>query len=199
MARMRAAQRRTALVQAALRVIAQEGVAAATTRAIVAEAGMSLASFHYVFTSRDELIAECIQYVIDNEAAAVTAGLGPAADVRTAIRDGLRAYLDLVAKDPLRELAMQELVQYALRTPGLAGAARAQYESYYAAATAIVGAVGQGHGVRWRLPIGDVARFVITLTDGITLAYLVDRDVAAAERVIEVAADSLSALAVEAA
>ena len=40
----------------ALTVIARDGVHAATTRAIVAEAGMALASFHYAFRSRDELI-----------------------------------------------------------------------------------------------------------------------------------------------
>jgi DNA-binding transcriptional regulator YbjK len=198
MARMRAAQRRIALVQAALRVIAEQGVAAATTRAIVAEAGMSLASFHYVFTSRDELIGECIQYVIDNETEAVVAGLAHAGDLRTTIRDGLRSFLAQVAKDPLRELAMQELLQYALRTPGLEKSARAQYDSYYAAATAIVTAVAKECHVTWRRPVAEVARVVITFTDGITLAYLVDRDIAAAERVIEVAADTLTALADEA-
>ena len=54
MARIPAAQRRDALIGAALQVVADRGVAAATTRAIVAEAGMSLASFHYAFESRDD-------------------------------------------------------------------------------------------------------------------------------------------------
>ena len=53
MTRIPVVDRRTALVQAALRVVARDGVAAATTRRIVAEAGMPLASFHYVFASRD--------------------------------------------------------------------------------------------------------------------------------------------------
>ena len=56
MARIPATERRAALARAALAVIARDGVHAATTRAIVAEAGMSLASFHYAVASRDELL-----------------------------------------------------------------------------------------------------------------------------------------------
>ena len=55
MTRIPAAERRAALIDAALRVVSRNGLAQATTRAIVAEAGMSLASFHYAFESRDEL------------------------------------------------------------------------------------------------------------------------------------------------
>ena len=61
MTRIPVADRRTALVQAALRVVARDGVAAASTRRIVGEAGMPLASFHYVFESRDELMAQLIE------------------------------------------------------------------------------------------------------------------------------------------
>ena len=67
--RIPAAERRSALIEAALRVVARNGLAQATTRAIVAEAGMSLASFHYVFDSRDELIDELITTVDRSRAA----------------------------------------------------------------------------------------------------------------------------------
>ena len=56
MPRIPAAERRVALIEAGLRVVAREGLAAASTRAIVAEAGMSLASFHYAFESRDAFV-----------------------------------------------------------------------------------------------------------------------------------------------
>ena len=57
MPRLAVAERREALIEAALRVTEREGLAGGTTRAIVAEAGMSLASFHYAFSSREELPA----------------------------------------------------------------------------------------------------------------------------------------------
>jgi DNA-binding transcriptional regulator YbjK len=193
--RMAALERRERLVQAALRVIAREGVAAATTRAIVAEAGMPLASFHYVFHSRDELIADLIRYVVDHEALAALAALSVEGDLRTTIRDGLKAFIDLVASDPLREQAMLELTQYALRTPELGDSARLQYESYYRAASGLLEAVATLLGVEWKRPIPEMARILITFTDGLTMGWLVGRDMAATEKVIDFAADALAALA----
>ena len=78
MARVSAEDRRDALIEAAIRVIAAKGVAAATTRAIVAEAGASLASFHYAFRSRDEMMAELITVVTTQEAESVVHALSPA-------------------------------------------------------------------------------------------------------------------------
>jgi AcrR family transcriptional regulator len=199
MPRTSAAERRSALVQAALRVIARDGVAAATTRAIVAEAGMSLASFHYAFRSRDELIAKLIQFVVQDEAVAAYASMTPGLDLPSAIRAGLRAFLGAVAGDPSREQAMLELVQYALRTPGLQDAARLQYASYYRAAIAVLTTVAEQTGHTWTRPIDEMARILITITDGLTMAWLVDRDTAAADRVIDFAAQALAALAAPAA
>ncbi len=129
MVRISAEERRALLVQAALRVIAARGVSAATTRAIVAEAGMSLASFHYAFRSHDEMMRELISYVVSGEANAVFAVLRAGNDIETSLREGMHAFLDYVIADPGHEQVMQELVQYALRTPGLEGFAREQYDS----------------------------------------------------------------------
>ena len=48
-ARIPADERRQQLVEAAIRVMARDSVAQATTRAIVGEAGMPLGVFHYCF------------------------------------------------------------------------------------------------------------------------------------------------------
>jgi AcrR family transcriptional regulator len=192
---MAVAERRAALVQAAMRIIAKRGVAAATTRAVTAEAGMSLASFHYAFRSRDELIAELIAYVVDNESLAASGTLRPGADLESTIRIGLLGYLDLVAADPDRELAMLELTQYALRTDELGAAARAQYASYYAAAAAVVKAAAELTGRAWSRPVDEIARIVVTLTDGLTLGWLVHRDDEATRPVVDFAARCLAALA----
>ncbi|WP_062800551.1 TetR/AcrR family transcriptional regulator [Williamsia muralis] len=69
--------RRDLLVQAAFRVIAEHGVEAATTRRISAAASMSLASFHYAFESRDELLAELVARGTSDELATFIAPLSP--------------------------------------------------------------------------------------------------------------------------
>jgi AcrR family transcriptional regulator len=193
--RMSAADRRTALLEAAFRVIAAEGVSGATTRAIVAEAGMSLASFHYAFESRDEMMRELIRYVIENQAVAAFSSLRYGADIRTVVRDGLQAFLEVVIADPAHEQTMFELMQYSLRTPDLTRLPSEQYSSYRAAVSGLLETAAADTGMSWVLPLDDVARMVVTLTDGITLAWLADRDAAAANRVIEFAATSIAALA----
>jgi len=195
MTRMSASARRAALLQAAFRVIASEGMAGATTRAIVAEADMSLASFHYAFTSRDEMLHELIGHVIENQAVAAFESLRFGADIRTAVRDGLQAFLEVVIADPGHEQVMLELMQYALRTPDIAGLPREQYAGYRFAVAALLDTAAADTGVSWLLPVDDVARMVVAITDGITLAWLADRDTAAAHRVIEFAATSIAALA----
>lgn len=195
MTRISAVERRAALLAAAFRVIAAEGVGAATTRAIVAEADMSLASFHYAFTSRDEMMRELISHVIENSTVAAFESLRYGTDLRTAIRDGLHAFFEVVVADPAHEQTMFELMQYALRTPELAGLPREQYSGYRFAVRGLLETAAADTAMRWLLPLDDVARMVVTITDGITLAWLADRDSAAAARVIEFAATSIAALA----
>jgi AcrR family transcriptional regulator len=195
MARIPVPQRRAALIEAALRVISGKGVAAATTRAIAAEAGMSLASLHYAFESRDDLIAEVIAQVIELQAGAALGVLEPGADLSTTLREAFHAYLAVIAADPPREQAMYELNHYALRTPGLGESARRQYASYYAAAEAVLTAIAEVTGHEWTRPMPQMARILITLTDGISLGWLVDHDTEAAEQVIDFAVGALVALA----
>lgn len=195
MPRIPSSDRRDLLVQAAIRVIAKRGVAGATTRAIVAEAGMSLASFHYAFPSHAELMKRVVAHVVDAEVASVFLSLTLGSDIRAAVRNALQAYLDYVVSDPEHELALQELNQYAVRTPGLQNLAAEQYAAYHAGVANILVEGAAVSNVEWALPVDDLARLVVTITDGVTLAWLVDRDTAAAERVLDLAADSLAALA----
>ena len=196
MTRISATERRAALARSALVVIARDGVSAATTRAIVAEAGMPLASFHYAVGSRDELLRDVVELVVAEEGdAALGSLLGQAADVRETIRLALSAYLELVRSDPGREQAMFELTQYALRNPKLDDLPADQYARYHGVAEGLLDAGARRLGIRWTVPTRDLARLLVTLTDGITLAWLATRDDAAAERAIELAASALTVFA----
>lgn len=193
--RLSSNDRRALIVRAAIRVIAEKGVAAATTRAIVAEADMSLASFHYAFRSHAEMMRELIAWVVDAEVSAAFATVQPGRDIRATLRGGMQAYLDYVTADPGHEQVMFELFHYALRAPGLESMAREQYEKYHQSVAEIVIGGATAAGITWRIPTIDVARLIVTFTDGITLAWLADRDDAAAGRALDFAADSLAALA----
>ncbi|MBX3067184.1 MAG: TetR family transcriptional regulator [Microbacteriaceae bacterium] len=195
MARMSVADRRAALILAALRVIERDGVHGATTRAIVAEAGMPLASFHYAFLSRDELIRELIRTVVETEGQAASETLSEQAGIRTSIRDGLQAYFDLLVAEPNREQAMFELLHYSLRTEELHDLPKAQYSTYWKTAASVLEVGAKAARVQWKLPVAEVARLLVTFISGLTLAWLADRDAEAAARTMDFAADSLAVLA----
>ena len=194
MTRLPPEQRRSELVDAALRVIGREGIRAATTRAIVAEADMPLGSFHYVFRSRNAMLRDLIGVVVNQERRVASDALRAGGDIRAIVRSALQAYFDLVVADPSREQAMFELLHYALRTEELADLPAAQYRTYRSAALDLLHAGAQRAGVRWTVPLEDVARLVVTFTDGLTLGWLADRDEAAAGRIMDAAADALAAL-----
>lgn len=196
MTRMPAAERRVALAHAALAVVDRDGVHAATTRAIVAEAEMPLSSFHYAVPSRDDLLRDVVELVVADESDAARAGLlADAVDVRDAIRRTLTAYLDHVRTAPGREQAMFELTQYALRTPELSDLPAEQYARYHSTAEQLLTAAEEHLGIRWMVPVADLARLTVTITDGITLAWLADRDDQAALSTIDLATAALTPFA----
>src|SRR5215469_9316126 len=81
--------RRAELVEAAGRVVARDGVAAATTRRIAEEAGLPHGLVHYWFASKDELLEEVIMTLLRQfeEVTAALAGEGQAGDSPVAAGD----------------------------------------------------------------------------------------------------------------
>jgi AcrR family transcriptional regulator len=179
MPRLAVEERRTALVEAALRVMVRGGLAAGTTRAIVAEAGMSLASFHYAFSSRDELLRELVHRVVGREFAAATAQMRPDDGLAGCLRQAAVGYLDHLEQESGHEQLMLELTLHALRIPTLRPLAQEQYRAYAEAATRLLEQAAELTGEQWRRPLPELARLLVTLVDGATTTWLVDRDSAA--------------------
>src|SRR5690625_5306940 len=57
------AERREQLIDAAINVLAREGMDAATTRRITDEAGLALGAFHYAFRNKDDLLQAVIERI----------------------------------------------------------------------------------------------------------------------------------------
>ncbi len=124
-------ERRTQLVQAAVRVISRDGVAAASTRRIAEEAGASQASVHYSFRSKEELFAAVAEHSVDLTRAAIAerpfgAGIG----LRPAVAELLRMFREWAVSDPDLQIAQYELQLWALHTPAHSGLAAQCYETY---------------------------------------------------------------------
>ncbi len=172
-------ERREQLVDAAIEVLAAEGLTGATTRAITDQAGLALGAFHYAFESKDALLRAVLERrAEDIETALVTATrdissveevVDRLAEVAWAIVQGRR---DL-------EIAIYELTLHALRNPELAAVAAGKYDRYVEVVReAISGVVDRPD----ENATEEIARFLVATLDGLILQDLVHGDPDAARR-----------------
>ena len=73
-------QRRAAIVDATVRVMLRQGIAATTVRDVAAEMGTSSGLIHHYFESMDELLAEAFEQVASRDLAASAAAITDADD-----------------------------------------------------------------------------------------------------------------------
>jgi len=85
---------RTALLDAAMEVIAAEGVAAATQRTVATAAGASLASTTYHFGTRDELLAATMQHAAAIAVAQISRLSDDILEGRVSLVEGCLDYID---------------------------------------------------------------------------------------------------------
>lgn len=197
-ARRSVEERRAQLVEAAVRVIARDGVVGASTRAVTTEAGIPLGQLHYAFGTREALLDAVIAHVTDTERIAVQhAHVPPGATGRDALahllRTGFEGYLDLLAADPARETALLDLFVHSLRRGDAAPVP--QYVTYYDVAAETLAHAAAVTGCTWRVPPADAARMLVVTLDGLTTTWLADRDDDAARRAAALHADLLAGLA----
>lgn len=179
MARLPSAERRRQLTEAAIRAMARDGVPRTTTRSIAAEAGVSLSVFHYCFDSKQQLVESVITTITRHYVTVVKEAIRPRATLEETVRAGFQAYWDHVRAHPDEHMLTYELTQYALRRPGFEHLARRQYELYAETYTELIDQVRQSMGLRLRVPVPVLARYLAAMTDGLTLNYLVLGDDAA--------------------
>ena len=176
MSRMAAKDRREALIAAAMRVTARDGVAKATTRAIVSEADMPLGVFNYCFNSREELLQEVIMRMTDNTIAEARKAFAGEGDLSSRIAKSLHAFWTGVELNPGEQLVGYELTQYALRQPGIEELSRRQYAHYLEVIEELLSEGAENVGVQWTVPTPVLARYLNSALDGLAMCWLVDRN-----------------------
>lgn len=197
MQRIAVEDRRAALLAAALRVIARDGMAGASTRAVAAEAEMPTASVHYVFASHDAMVEQLVESILTAQSTGIAEAVVEAPTLRDFVDGALQGWLDRAVDDPAAEVALHDIVGWSRSSPDLHHLAAAVYAQYTASVASFVEAAGRRFGARWRVPTEDVVRLVLVLTDGVAARWLVDRDDAAARRSLALGAEALLGLVQE--
>ena len=181
-------ERREQLVDAAVAVLAEDGLARATTRAITDRAGLALGAFHYAFDSKDELlravtdrIVESMDTTLRSTFASVAAQPGDptqgAERVHALLERFLPSLWDELQTSPQLQLARFELTMHALREPSLRTLASRASDRFV---DSIADAISDVEGTGTNEDIEALARYIVATLDGLLLHELVAPDPQAA-------------------
>jgi AcrR family transcriptional regulator len=180
--RISAEARREKFVEAAIKVMAREGLDHATTRRIAEEAGAPQGIFHYVFRDKTELLAAVIGAVTQQVERVIREAVDPQKGLAVAIEAAVQAFWEHVLTDDGLQLMQYELVIYCRRTPGMEWLADWQYARYIAAATEILSAAAEHDTAESAISLDQLVRFLVAAVDGLVLQYTVHHDAGQSNR-----------------
>ena len=166
MARIGAEERRQDFIEATIKVIAEHGIANATTRRIAAAADSPLASLHYVFHTKEDLFYAVYESLINlpqQSLAQAPAGTTPAESVGEMLRQLVKWFI----AHPERAITQFELFFWNLRNdPEMA--AKIYAVSIEATQQAIQKATADALD---QTALTTVSRLLINLFDGLLLSW----------------------------
>jgi AcrR family transcriptional regulator len=191
----RAAQTRSAIVTAALRLFREKGYDATTMRAIAAAAGVSTGNAYYYFGSKEELIREFYERSQAEHAAAAQPVLETETAFAARLRGTLRALVDVLA--PYHEFAAK-FFKHAAEPSNPLSPFSTESSPVREASTALFRDVIEGSTLRvstklrtqlpellWLYSLGIILFWVHDSSPGCAKTYtLIDRTVPLADRLI---------------
>lgn len=170
------AERRAAIIAAAVRVLAREGITETTTRKIAAEAGVNQAMIGYYFGGKDELLYAVLQEMIGHTGEIARASLPAGQPFAAALAGAVEAFWRHVEQAPELQVMQYELTLYALRHPESAWLAQRQYAGYCAIVAELIREVSAATGEPTAEPPDALARFIVGGLDGLILQFVSDHD-----------------------
>jgi AcrR family transcriptional regulator len=193
MAYMSVDERRDAFVDAAVELIAAEGLAKATTRRIAERAGAPLGALHYCFRNKNELM----ELMAERGAATIHSALAdvdPSLGLESTIRTSVDAYWRWVRDNLGLQLALLELGLWMVRN---------RREEVYAQWNVFgveqlrrhLQAACQADDVDPARPIEDIVQFLFHRIDALVLELAASGNDEGCQRQVDLLADALVAVA----
>jgi len=188
--------RRELLIDAAIDLIASEGLAAATTRKIVERAESSLSALHYCFRGKDDLLAAVLDR-IRNTMEDAFADMDPTQGFDATVRTAIASYWQWIRENPGLHMAIAELVMWEIRRgkPGKRLYKRLNSSFGSDLLSKSLHEAAAVDGVEPAVPIDELVRFIVHRFDGLTIEYAESADTTACKRQTELLTDAIFSLA----
>ncbi|RAX43780.1 TetR family transcriptional regulator [Arthrobacter sp. AQ5-06] len=197
MARVSVDDRRLQFVRAAARVIASDGVAAATTRRIAAEAQAPLAALHYCFRNKDELLQEVYHFLSRDYAQALPPIANDGRGLSSMIEAHARRVWARMMANPHEQVTTFELLLRRIRVepadqPQALKLNQAMYEGWITSTIELFRSAAEDAGEPQPTNLEQITRLFISGVDGISMQHLADPDEARSKQLVELLARSLA-------
>lgn len=122
---------RAKLIAGAMEVLCKEGVSGTTTRKIADASGQRLATMHYHFKDKDDLLFAVLDEVALVLNRHLEAELTPAPDLPQRVETLIRAVWSLMVRTRDLQILQFEMTFYAVRNPNAAWLAEKQYKGLF--------------------------------------------------------------------
>lgn len=169
-------ERRAAIIEAAVRVLARDGLAETTTRKIASEANINQAMIGYYFGGKDELLYAVLQEMMRRTGEIIGATAPLDHGFAEAVAAAIEAFWAHVVQAPELQVLQYELTLYALRRPESAWLAKSQYEGYCGIVAQLIEAVCAATNTEPARAPDAIARFIVGGLDGMILQFISARD-----------------------
>lgn len=171
--RVPADERREQLIAATLELMRREGVQSVTMRAIAKEAKAPLATAHYCFGDKSELMDAAAGAWLKNLnrfSRDISVHLG----LRKAVEQVADEYWRLLTEEPASLLAEIELILWATRNAAVSPLAAKIYPAYEVELGNIFSAAAENNGDQCRIEIATLVRTFLMIYDGAAIQYMTD-------------------------
>ncbi|MBO1269332.1 TetR/AcrR family transcriptional regulator [Arthrobacter cavernae] len=171
--RISSEERKEQLISATVELMRREGVQSVTIRAIAKEANAPLATAHYCFSNKEELMdaaAEAWFKNLSRFSSDVPAHLG----LRKAVEQVAEGYWRALEEEPTNILAEIELILWATRNAAVSPLAKKIYPAYEVELGNIFSSAAQGSGDQCTIAIPSLVRAFLMIYDGAAIQYMTD-------------------------
>jgi AcrR family transcriptional regulator len=171
--RVPAEERKEQLIAATVELMRREGVQSVTIRAIAKEANAPLATAHYCFSNKEELMeaaAEAWLKNLSSSSSDVPGHLG----LRKAVEQVAEGYWRALEEEPASILSEIELILWATRNAAISPLAAKIYPAYEVELGNVFSSAAKASGEECRISFPSLVRTFLMIYDGAALQYMTD-------------------------
>jgi AcrR family transcriptional regulator len=171
--RVSASERKEQLIAATVELMRREGVQSVTMRAIAKEANAPLATAHYCFSDKGELMEAAAEAWLKNLSrfsSDVPVHLG----LRKAVEQVAEGYWRALEEEPASILAEIELILWATRNAAVSPLAAKIYPAYEVELGNIFSSAAQSSADQCLIGFGTLVRLFLMIYDGAAIQYMTD-------------------------